>query len=498
MKNRIVSNKIAIKLTTYFSITLLLFSVIIGSLFMTLFKNNTMEIYKNDLENRAVTIAETLSGYMSNSGNVNINGSDDHMMGEGYKNMIGGRMNGLGMYLQIIDDIAMTNLWIVDENLQLFTVNHMNNKSYNYADLPMDAETVVKEVFQGKTTFSENFSSLLDTPTLTIGAPIMANGKVIGALLLHSPLEGMTNTIAQSNGILAMSIIAALVLSLLLSIALAVTFTKPLKKMQVVAIQIANGNYEAKTGVNQTDEIGELASAIDVLSERLKIASQESEQLEKQRRDFIANISHELRTPVTVIRGSLEALCDEVVTDPEQVKNYHGQMLNDSKALQRLVNDLLDLTRLQNTDFKMEKIQLNLCDVLQDVVRSSYPIAKPKNVDVELTLDSDTFTFIGDYGRLRQMFLIVLDNAIKFSEERGLVTIKLENGIVYITDRGCGIPQSDLPYIFDRFHKASSKKNPEGTGLGLAIAKQIADRHNITITIDSEEGKGTEFIFKLS
>ena len=259
---------------------------------------------------------------------------------------------------------------------------------------------------------------------------------------------------------------------------------------------LAAGNYTAKTGVQQRDEIGELAATIDILSERLDLASRESERLNKLRRDFVANISHELRTPVTVIRGSLEALCDEVVTDPEQVKSYHRQMLNESMFLQRLVNDLLDLSRLQNTDFKIEMEKISLCDVLSDVVRSARHMAQNKNIEIRQEHDAQMCTAFGDYGRLRQMFLIILDNAIKFSPQGGVVTVSLKDKTVSISDNGIGIAQEDLPYIFDRFYQVKSEKNKNGTGLGLAIAKQIADRHNIHVIVNSRQNEGTAFQFQ--
>lgn len=478
-----MKNKIAFKLTMYFSAALLLFSIIIGSVFMTLFKNQTMELHKSDLQKRAVTMASTLSQYMSGTNNTG-----GGMMGSGQM--------GYGAYLRFLDKIAMTDVWIVDENLQLITAGHMANQQYNYADLPQDAETVVKEVFQGKTTFSEGFSNLLNTPTLTVGTPIQSDGKVIGALLLHSPVEGMNEAVSQGFGVLAISISVALVLSILLSIVLAVAFTKPLKKMKISAMQLAGGDYRAKTNVQQKDEIGELAATIDILSERLDLASRESERLNQLRRDFVANISHELRTPVTVIRGSLEALCDEVVTDPEQVKSYHRQMLNESMFLQRLVNDLLDLSRLQNTDFKIEMQEISLCDVLSDVIRSARHMAQIKNIEIRQEHDTQMCATFGDYGRLRQMFLIILDNAIKFSPQDGVVTVSLKDKTVSIRDNGIGIAQEDLPYIFDRFYQVKSEDNKNGTGLGLAIAKQIADRHNIHVIVSSRQNEETEFQFQ--
>lgn len=479
-----MKNKIAVKLTLYFSAVLLVFAIIIGSVFMALFKSHTIELYKTDLEKRAVTIAATLSEAFGETGSAIGNGMGNGMQG------------GYGAYLRALDEIALTDVWVVDENLELITSGHMGNTAYTYADLPQDAETVVKEVFKGETTFSEGFSNLLNTPTLTVGTPIYSGSKVVGALLLHSPVEGITQATTQGFYLLAISMLAALVLAIILSVLLSLSFTKPLKKMQNSAAQLAEGDYSVKTGVKQKDEIGELAAAIDVLSEKLDIASHESEQLLKLRREFVANISHELRTPVTVIRGSIEALYDEVVTEPEQVKNYYRQMLNESIYLQRIVNDLLDLSLLQNTEFNIEMQELSLCDVLNDVVRSTQHMAQMKNVEIRLEQETENCTVTGDPDRLRQMFMVILDNAIKFSYQNGIVAVSLKDKTVSIKDNGIGIVKDDLPFIFDRFYSVKSEENKKGTGLGLSIAKQIADRHHIEISVDSKQNEGTQFIFK--
>lgn len=488
-----MKNKIAVKLTAYFSAALIIFSLIIGAVFMSLFKNNAINIHKKELENRALTIAETISELTEGSG-LNFGVSSGRMMG------MGGMMSmqgGIGSYLRNLDDIALADAWIVDEGLNLLTTGSMAHMQYAYADLPEDADIVVKDVFNGETTFSQGFSQLLDTPTITVGTPIRSGKEIIGALLLHSPVKGIDGAVFNGYKILLMSIVVALMLSFVLSVLFALTFTQPLKKMKNTAFMLAEGNYKVKTGVNQKDEIGELAGTLDILSERLDEASHESEKLQKQRQDFITNISHELRTPVTVIRGSLEAICDGIVKEPAQIKEYHKQMLSESKSLERLVNDLLEISRLQNADFKIEMHRTNICDVLTDAVRSASNIAKLKNIEIVYQKDKDVLLIDGDYGRLRQMFLIVIDNAVKFSYENSKIYVTLEKNIVTIKDEGVGISAEDLPFIFDRYYRVKSEENKTGTGLGLTIANQIAFRHNISITAVSGENKGAIFIFEI-
>ena len=476
-----MKKRIAWKLTLYFSVVLILFSVIIGGVFMTLFRNHAIQINKTTLTSKAVAMADTLSGLMSGTA--------------GNQGMMGGMQGGYGAYLRFLDDIAMTDVWVVDENLNLLTSGQAMGKQYNYSTLPANAKDIVSKVFEGGTILSEGFSEVLNVPTLTVGTPIISGEKVVGTLLLHSPVSGVNDGIFQGFETLLLSIAIALVLSTVLSILFAMTFSRPLKKMKNAALKLTDGDYTARTDVMQKDEIGELASAIDVLSERLDLASHESERLLKLRREFTANISHELRTPVTVIRGSLEALHDEIITDPAQIRNYYQQMLNESISLQRLVDDLLDLSRLQNTDFLIDRKEVSLCEVLEDATRSARQVAKAKNIQIQHQIESPACSYIGDYGRLRQMFLIVLDNAIKFSPENSYILVALNDRTVSIQDHGKGIPEGDLPYVFDRFYKGKSEENKDGTGLGLAIAKQIADRHKIAITVESTPGNGCTFRF---
>ena len=375
------------------------------------------------------------------------------------------------------------------------TSSAMAGQTYNYADLPADAEQVVAKALQGTTTVSEGFTSLLQTPTLTVATPIQSNGAIVGAVLLHEPVESASSATLQGVGALTAALPVALVLAVLLSGFLAVSFTRPLSRMNASALRLSAGDYTAKTGVRQKDEIGTLANSIDQLSDRLLAAQSESEKLEELRRSFVANISHELKTPVTVIRGSLEALCDGVVTDPEQIQNYHRQMLKESLFLQRLISDLLDLSKLQNTEFKIEMQPLNLCDIVSDAVRSAEHLAQKKEIELQLQLDVPALPITGDYGRLRQMLLIVLDNAIKFSPPHSSVELALSNRVVSVTDHGKGIAADELPHIFDRFYKANSADNQTGSGLGLAIAKQIAERHGVKVDVASTAGVGSRFTF---
>lgn len=483
-----MKNKIAFRLVSYFAVSFIVFAIIIGVLFSALFSRHNTEIHKAELERRAVSIADTVSEMLNGN------------MGRGI-----GMTGGLGAYLRFIEDIAMADVWIIDRDLELITFGrgHMRHRGITPRDLPDGAEQTVLDAFDGQASVSGGFSDFLETPTITVATPIITNsGNVIGVVLLHSHVSNINAVTNSGVLILVISIMIAILISVFIAVALSLRFTKPLAKMKKAALLISGGDYSSKTDVKQADEIGELAAVLDNMADRLALSAQESAKLDKLRRDFVANISHELRTPVTVIRGSLEAICDGVVTDAAKITEYNRQMLSESIYLERLVSDLLDLARLQNPDFAIERNDIELKEIVDDVTRSMNRIAEQKDVTLDLISEGKNFTITGDYGRLRQMLVIVLDNAIKFSREKQSIYITIARAETEITlsirDEGCGISPEDIPHIFERFYKQRSEQNKMGTGLGLAIAKQIADRHNVAVKVASSQDEGTEFLFIFS
>ncbi len=483
-------NKIAAELAGYFAAALLVFSVIIGIIFAFLFQKLNVEHTEKELEYKASRIARTVAVFLEGIGTRSFPPPPQKM--------------NFKSYIDNLNELSMCDVWIVDKNFNIFTSRKNMNEDFQYMNLPRDAEDVIKTAFKGTTSANKSFNSVLSAKALTVGSPIISSdGETIGVVLLHSPVSGTSKSIEQGITILVFSIFIALVLSALISVKLSLNFTKPLNLMKQSALKLANGDYSVKTGIQRNDEIGELAHILDELSIRLDEASRESEKLEKLRREYVANISHELKTPITVIRGSLEALCDGVVKDDQMVKDYHLQMLSESKGLERLVRDLLELSRLQNPDFAIEMAPLNLCDVVKDVQKSCCHLAKDKNVQILSNLPEQPFAVFGDYGRIRQLVMIIADNAIKFSPENGTVKISVKEEtdeyILSVEDNGKGISEQDLPYVFERFYKTKSPENKNGTGLGLAIAKEIALRHGAKLFAQSsEENKITIFtaVFK--
>lgn len=560
-------NKIFIKLLSYFGLSLLLFSIVIGSIFGYIYIQNTVSLHKKDLVERAYKISETLSKiWFENRDEKNVDKNLDierkndtpernknkflkpnrevpkivgNINGKVFENniiedirkdeieksseeknskkllnekhfhrhrIVDEKDNNVKIFrsMRMIEDIAMGEVWIVDAKTgNIVQGRNEKGQSFSYLKLPPNAEETVKKAISGETTTTENFNDYLNENSITVAVPIKNGETIEGVVLLHSPVKYMSSALKSGIYTLVFSILAALILAGISAVWLSISFTKPLNKIRNTTTELAKGNYEVTTQVNQNDEIGELAKSIDKLALQLDKSSKESERFEKMRQNFIANISHELRTPITVIRGSIEAICDGIIKDPEQLKDYNEQILSDSIHLQRLVNDLIDLTKLQNTDFSIDKSTINLFEIINDAVRSMKNISTKKGVKINFSLENaieeDRYLFVGDYQRIRQMIIIVLDNAIKFSNENQEVDIflKKENNKyeLKICDSGRGIDSKNIGKIFNRYHKSNTEENKNGMGLGLAIAKEIAIRHNIEIMVESEPYIKTVFTF---
>ncbi len=497
-----MKNRIAIKLMLYFTAVILVFALIIGGVFYNMFKQHTIDIKQRTMTLQAQRITEVILENMDQL---------EKRYPEGIAN---------SRFINYMDNVTQDVLWVVDdehhlsinkERMQRMAQRHKMmhperpdlpkppaNSAEAYQKLPAPVKEKINEAFTGKSFVLQEYNPIMDDIVITVGEPVTdKNGKVKAVVLLHSPVQGLQEAVWEGIRILLIALATALILGLVLSVVLSWRFVKPLNLMKKHAERLAERDYSVRNDIMSNDEIGDLGKTLDTLAVRLEEADEASQKLEKMRREFIANISHELRTPVTVIRGSLEALRDGVITEPEDVAEFHEQMYEESIYLQRLVNDLLDLSRLQNTDFPIEMEPFNLCDAVQDAVRSARSLGRDKSIEVVGQMDTELYPINGDYGRIRQMLLVFLQNSVKFSPESSRIEVALQGDTLRVTDHGCGIKPEDVPHAFDRFYKARNEQNKSGSGLGLAIAKQIALRHNMTLELQSTVGEGTTITIHL-
>ncbi len=599
-------NRIAVKLTAGFVVIVLISMLAIGLFFIQMFRQYAFDSRENTMLASARSISLVVAEYLQ------INGTSSPGPNS--------PMRGFGGYMRSLDTLTESKVWITDSKGTLSLISEMGQgmgkglgNSNNSEPLPKEAENVIQEVLTGKESVSESFSSVYNEATLTVGVPIVdSNHQNIGAVLLHSPVTGVTETLSRAISILEISLLAALILAVALGIFYSLLFTRPLKAMNRTALEITRGNYSARTGVKRKDELGQLGNSLDTLASELgstinqlfqekgklndiissisegivafdkrlqpvsvntalseimnrpqpylhedvkrdlvnlgvdaqltKVMEEkqpsrlvkdwlgktlmftfspivdnlgmvtgsvvlvhdisESARLEQLRRDFVANVSHEFRTPLTVIRGSLEALVDGTVGKSEDIKRYQQRMLSETRVLERLVGDLLELSRLQSGKITINKEKIHIPSLLADVVKSQQTIAEKKGIKIEYLAKQENTPVMGDYDRLRQLFVIFLDNAIKYSPENTKVSVEtslLERKTlsIIIRDQGYGIAADELSHIWDRFYKVDNSRKGSGTGLGLAIAKHLIELHNGKVSVQSELGKGTSIEIKL-
>ena len=478
-----MKQRISKRLIGYFTGTLLLFAVVIGAVFAVLFTQTMEQHNRDDLQKRAEMIADTLAGFLQ--GQTFSSGHGEHGQG------------GYGAFLNMVDTIAMGEVWMVDQSGSLITGHDQVVPA-----LPPDGEVLVENAWQGKVTFSTSFSETLGSQTVTVCVPVWGqSGDVIAAVLLHAPAQGMQQARQAGLWILLLSTAVAALLSVPAAILLSRRFTKPIRQIGVTTKKLASGEYEEKTHVHSQDEIGQLARDVDALAQKLQAAREQQERLEKERQAFYTDVSHELRTPVTVMRGSLEALRDGKVEKEGDIQAYYDRLIAETAYMQHMVNDLLDFSRMNNPDYQLDMQRLNLPDVLSDAVRSMRRVADKKQMTITLQNPYPLLAVTGSYEKVRQLFLILLDNAVKFSPPHSQVDVSLQpDGDAYqvrVQDHGPGIDEKDLPHIFERFYREKSGQNAGGTGIGLAIAYQIAQRHGFLLSAESRKGEGACFICRV-
>lgn len=447
---------------------------------MKLYERNTIDTYRKQLVIQGESIANKISQYVL---------EED--------------LEQYNSYIEFLEELKQsekTDVWILSNPRADFPLEeHFENASINEEDLTNEARRVLNHAFADKVDYSNSYDDNYGKNMMCVGNPIHnANGYVVGAVLMYGYVETQQTIIKSSQNLVVNSIIVSLLIAFIIAILFAKQLSEPITKMRSTAMELVEGHYESKTNIHQKNEIGELAKTLDILSERLKKNEDERNNMEQMRMDFFANVSHELRTPITVIRGYTETLVDGVVKDPDKIHQYYNRMLSECKSMERLVSDLLILSKMQNPDFAIDKEPINLVQVFDDIVRGAHVISMKKNIDIIMEKDHEQCMMMGDYDRLRQMFMVIVDNAIKFSKENSSIYIKLVNEDklkVTISDTGCGISEEELPNIFEKFYKSKLRQNATGSGLGLVIAKQIAQKHGGEILVSSTIGQGTTFEF---
>ncbi len=336
-----------------------------------------------------------------------------------------------------------------------------------------------------------NFSS----DVLTVQAPITSDYKVKGYVVIHSDFSDIIKT---SNDFVIISYIVMIIL-IILSLIILFFFTEfvyvPLRRITYATEQYASGNMHYEFQVDTNDEMGYLAACLNYMAS--EIARSEDDQ-----KKFVANVSHDFRSPLTSIRGYLEAMLDGTIP-PELHEKYLTIVLNETERLTKLTNSLLTLNNLNTRGLLLDKTDFDINQVIKNTVATFEGTCRKRSISFELTLTGDEMFVNADMEKIQQVLYNLIDNAIKFSHSNSSIFIdtqeKKNKLFVSVKDNGIGIPKEDLKLIWDRFYKSDSSrgKDKKGTGLGLSIVREIIRSHNENINVVSTPEEGTEFIFSL-
>lgn len=367
------------------------------------------------------------------------------------------------------------------------------------APLDLEKEKVIENFDSTATAGSYytegNFFGYFENDVLSVFAPITYNYRVQGYVIIHMSMAAID---AETNSFLNISYIMLLIL-FVLSLIILIFFTEivyvPLQKIISATEQYASGNMHYEFTVESADEMGYLAASLNYMANEIARA-------EDNQKKFVANVSHDFRSPLTSIRGYLEAMLDGTVP-PELFEKYLNIVLNETDRLKKLTDSLLTLNNLNTKGVYLEKSVFDLNTTIRNTAATFEVVCKNKSIAIELVLTGDTMPVEADMGKIQQVLYNLLDNAIKFSPQDSIIKIetteKKNKVFVSVKDRGIGIPKEDLKLIWDRFYKSdlSRGKDKKGTGLGLSITKEIIMAHGEHINVISTVGVGTEFIFSL-
>lgn len=341
----------------------------------------------------------------------------------------------------------------------------------------------------------------LGNPSSIVVLPYVKGDYLYGGIILTAPISNTQAMVKEFNDYLVMTVLVTIIISFIISWFLSQIHGRRIKQLQNATSAVAQGNYDIRVQDSDFDEIGELASDFNKMVQRLKKSNEEIKILENRKRQFIADVSHEMRTPLTTISGIIEGLQNDMIPESEKEKGLQLAS-QETKRLIRLVNENLDYEKIRSNQVKLTLEEIELADIFEIVEEQLAIQAKNRGSQILVELEGKPIVF-ADYDRLIQIVLNITKNSIQFTENgniflRGKQT---ENyTIIEIEDTGVGIDPKDIENIWQRFYKAdvSRRSNPFGEfGLGLSIVQQLVRLHRGEIYVESEKGKGTKFTIHL-
>ena len=367
------------------------------------------------------------------------------------------------------------SLWFVDADGTMITASNLENTSSPEAIKDFNPAEI-----GGNQYISGTYHGYFKEEVITVMAPVIHRYSTEGYLLIHRPVSEIEDRCRQIMIPVYISTGFIFLLSFIFLLGFHFFVYRPLRQVAEAAQQYARGNLDYEIPVYTHDEMGYLGASLNYMSAQLK-------DMDDYQKKIVANVSHDFRSPLTSIKGYVEAMADGTIP-PELYGKYLNIILFETERLTDLTRDLLTLNEFDTKELLLDKKEFDIQEV----------------ISIELILMSGTVLVYADKRKIQQVLYNLIDNAIKFSENESsvIIEVSVKNDKVFISvkDHGIGIPRKELNKIWERFYKSdlSRGKDKKGTGLGLSIVKEVIQAHDEHINVISTEGVGTEFIFSLS
>ncbi len=348
-----------------------------------------------------------------------------------------------------------------------------------------------------------------DNESINIMRPqqMVDSKHVVGAVLIQTPLGNIGTTINNIMRFIIYSFIVAFAAALFLSISFSKKITKPINKIKEAALKSVDGKVE-KVNIpdNSSEEINHLVYTYNYAAKQINQTLEKQKALEKMQKQFVANVSHEFRAPLTSIKGFIEIIQERNLCE-DDIQEYLDIMYKDTNHLEKLLNDLLVLSKLDTDKESLNFKKTSPKYLVEQALKSLKNIINNKNIKINKDIDDDIKNVKVDQSKIHQVLINLIENAVNYSKPNSIITIKVENtnednynAKFSIIDNGIGIPKNELDNIWKRFYKvdrARTREKEKGSGLGLAIVKDIIEKHKGSIDVKSNVNNGTAFIFKL-
>ena len=393
-----------------------------------------------------------------------------------------------------VSEASDITVFFVDVNRNTFTCSEIKQGiDCVHIGCTVDKDIMDRVYIDGIYTDTTTLGGMYNTDHYTVGAPITGYYECYGAVFVSCEVSNYEAFIQRIIWVLIYAGVFCLVLGFILIYIITKKLVKPIVDVSNAANAMIEGDYSHRIEVKRTDEIGTLVTSFNNMVEAQK-------SLETMRSSFIANVSHELKTPMTTIGGFIDGILDGTIPE-EKHNHYLGIVSDEVKRLSVMVNAMLSLSKLESGQTELKYSAVDITEIICRVIISFSLKLESKNIEIKGMDEATTFIVDGDYDLLYQAVYNLFDNAIKFTPENGEIALNIDesNRSVSISNSGQGIKKEDIEFIFERFYKGdkSRSKDKSGFGLGLFIVKSIINIHNGSVSVESEYQKSTTFIVTL-